>query len=152
MTLHPHAHMLSHVTPWTAACQAPLSMDFSRQEYWSGLPFPSPGDLPNPGTKSVSPALVGRFFTTEPPWKHPPSYLHWNRPPKMASTRVSGSGSKCVCEAGSPRHGGQCLPSGQLGPGKELLGEFWAQTWYWGQGRPPTNTLSLLELKVYQNL
>ena len=42
MTLHPHAHMLSHVTPWTAACQAPLSMDFSRQEYWSGLPFPSP--------------------------------------------------------------------------------------------------------------
>ena len=42
VTLHPHAHMLSHVTPWTAACQAPLSMDFSRQEYWSGLPFPSP--------------------------------------------------------------------------------------------------------------
>ena len=42
VTLHPHAHMLSHVNPWTAACQAPLSMDFSRQEYWSGLPFPSP--------------------------------------------------------------------------------------------------------------
>ena len=42
ITLHAHAHMLSHVTPWTAACQAPLSMDFSRQEYWSGLPFPSP--------------------------------------------------------------------------------------------------------------
>ena len=42
VTLHPHAHVLSHVTPWTAACQAPLSMDFSRQEYWSGLPFPSP--------------------------------------------------------------------------------------------------------------
>ena len=42
-TLHPHAHMFSHVTPWTAASQAPLSMDFSRQEYWSGLPFPSPG-------------------------------------------------------------------------------------------------------------
>ena len=40
--LHPHAHMLSHVTPWTAARQAPLSMDFSRQEYWSGLPFPCP--------------------------------------------------------------------------------------------------------------
>ena len=43
ITLQPHAHMLRHVTPWTAACQAPLSMDFSRQEYWSGLPFPSPG-------------------------------------------------------------------------------------------------------------
>ena len=42
ISLHPHAHMLSHVTPWTAAHQAPLSMDFSRQEYWSGLPFPSP--------------------------------------------------------------------------------------------------------------
>ena len=42
ITLHPHAHMLSHVTPWTAAHQAPLSIDFSRQEYWSGLPFPSP--------------------------------------------------------------------------------------------------------------
>ena len=45
ISLHPHAHMLSHVTPWTAACQAPLSMDFSRQEYWSGLPFPSPHNI-----------------------------------------------------------------------------------------------------------
>ena len=51
-------------TPWTAAHQAPRSMGFSRQEYWSGLPFPSPGDLPNPGIEPVSPALV--FFTTEP--------------------------------------------------------------------------------------
>ena len=42
ISLHPRAHMLSHVTPWTAARQAPLSIDFSRQEYWSGLPFPSP--------------------------------------------------------------------------------------------------------------
>jgi len=50
--------MLSHVrlfaTPWTAAHQAPLSMEFSREEYWSGLPFPSPGDLPNPGIEPVS--------------------------------------------------------------------------------------------------
>ena len=45
------------VTPWTVARQAPLSMEFSRQEYWSGLPFPSPGDLPNPGLKPGSPAL-----------------------------------------------------------------------------------------------
>ena len=44
-------------TPWTVAHQAPLSMGFSRQEYWSGLPFPSPGDLPNPGIKPRSPAL-----------------------------------------------------------------------------------------------
>ena len=45
ISLHPCVHMLSHVTPWTAARQSPLSMDFSRQEYWSGLPFPSPGVL-----------------------------------------------------------------------------------------------------------
>jgi len=54
-------------TPWVIACQAPLSMEFSRQEYWSGLPFPSAGDLPNPGIKLTSlksPALAGRFFTT----------------------------------------------------------------------------------------
>ena len=54
-------------TPWTVAYQAPQSMEFSRQEYWSGLPFPSLGDLPNPGTKPTSPALAGRSFTTEPP-------------------------------------------------------------------------------------
>ena len=48
------------------ACQAPLSTGFPREEYWSGLPFPPPGDLPNPGTESMSPALAGRFFTTEP--------------------------------------------------------------------------------------
>ena len=57
------------VTPWTIAFQSPLSMRFSRQEYWNGLPFPSPGDLPNPGIKLVSLALVSRFFATEPPGK-----------------------------------------------------------------------------------
>ena len=48
-------------TPWTGACQAPLSMEFSRKEYWSGLPFPSPGDLPDPGTEHGSPALQADF-------------------------------------------------------------------------------------------
>ena len=48
---------LTLVTPWTVACQAPWSMGFSRQEYWSELPFPSPGDLPNPGIEPQSPAL-----------------------------------------------------------------------------------------------
>ena len=47
----------SFVSPWTVACQAPPFMEFSRQEYWSGLPFPSPGNLPNPGTEPTSPAL-----------------------------------------------------------------------------------------------
>ena len=57
------------VTPWSVAQQAPLSMGFLRQEFWSGLPFPSPGDLPDPGIEPVCPALAGRFFTTEPPGK-----------------------------------------------------------------------------------
>ena len=91
----------------TAAHQAPLSMVFPRPEYWIGLPFPSPGDLPEPGIESASPALTGRFFTTDPlgsfqicsmrytvcfqlisPWRHAHSFknnidwlicfwLHW---------------------------------------------------------------------------
>ena len=56
-------------TPWTVAHQAPPSMGFSRQEYWSGLPFPSPGDLPNPGIKPRSPALQADALTSEPPGK-----------------------------------------------------------------------------------
>ena len=52
--------------PWTVVNQAPLLMGFSRQQYWSGLPFPSPGDLSNPGIEPVSPALAGGFFTIEP--------------------------------------------------------------------------------------
>ena len=51
-------------TPWTVACQAPLSMEFFKQEYWSGLPFPPPVGFPDPGMEVASPALVGRFFTT----------------------------------------------------------------------------------------
>ena len=57
------------VTPWTVAHQAPPSMGFSRQEYWSGLPFPSPGDLPNPGIEPTSPALQAYALTSEPPGK-----------------------------------------------------------------------------------
>ena len=53
-------------TPWTVASQAPLFMEFSRQEYLSGLPFPSPGDLPSPGIEPTSPVEAGRFFTTAP--------------------------------------------------------------------------------------
>ena len=71
-----HVCVLSHVqlfaTLWTEACQTPLSMESSRQEYWSGLPFPPPEYLPNPGIKPMSltsPALAGRFFTAESPGK-----------------------------------------------------------------------------------
>ena len=67
----------SLATPWTIVCQAPLSMEFPRQKYWSGEPFPSPGDLLDPEIKPKTPALTGGFFTTESPGKpwHP---LHRN--------------------------------------------------------------------------
>ena len=71
-----HACLLGRVwlfaTAWTIAHQAPLSIEFSRQEYWSGLPCPPPGDLPDPGVKHVSlmsPALAGAFFTTGTTWE-----------------------------------------------------------------------------------
>ena len=56
----------SSAIPWTVVCQAPLSMGFPRQEYWSGLPFPSPGDLPDPGIEPKSLALQADFFPAEP--------------------------------------------------------------------------------------
>ena len=65
------SHVRLFVTPWTASCQAPLSVGFSRQEYWSRLPCPSPGDLSNPGIEPeslMSPALAGRFFTASATW------------------------------------------------------------------------------------
>ena len=68
-----HCELLSHVQlfgiPWTVACQPPLSMGFSRQEYWSGLPFPPPGDLPDPGIEPESPALQADALPSEPPGK-----------------------------------------------------------------------------------
>ena len=70
--------MFSHVqffeTLWTIAHQASLPMGFPRQEYWSGLPWSPPGDLPDPGTESASPAVASRFFTAEPSGK--PRYLY----------------------------------------------------------------------------
>ena len=62
----------SFAAPWIVACLLPLSMEFPRQEYWSGLPFPPPGDFSDPGVKPASFALAGGFFTTEPPGK----FLH----------------------------------------------------------------------------
>ena len=64
--------VLLFATSWTGARQAPLSMEFSRQEYWGGLPFPPPGDLPDTGIEFeslASPALAGGFLTNEPPGK-----------------------------------------------------------------------------------
>ena len=66
------SHVRFFVTLWAVACQAPLSMGFSRQAHWSELPFPPPGDLPDPQIKPaslMSPASAGRFFTTSGTWK-----------------------------------------------------------------------------------
>ena len=63
------SHVRLFATPWTVAYQAPLSMEFSRQEWWNGLLFPSPGDLPNPGIEPGSPALQANALPSEPPGK-----------------------------------------------------------------------------------
>ena len=71
------SHVRLFVTLWTVDHQAPLSMGFSRQEYWSGLPCPPPGDLPNPKIEPaslVSPALAGGFFTSSAPWEAQQSF------------------------------------------------------------------------------
>ena len=60
------------MTPWTVACQTPLSIGFPRQKYWSRLPLPFPGHIPNQGIQDTAPALESGFFTSEPPGKHPP--------------------------------------------------------------------------------
>ena len=73
------------VAPWTVAHQTPLPVGFPRQEYWSGVPLLTPGDLPNPGIKPVSPALVGKFFTTVPPGKPSLILTKANTPPPFSS-------------------------------------------------------------------
>ena len=74
-------------TLWTIACQAPLSVEFSRQEYWSGLPCPPLGDLPNSGIEPTSPALARRFFTTSATWK--PLLKVVNSPQSICQGRFS---------------------------------------------------------------
>ena len=73
-----HSHVRLFATPWTVAHQGSLSMGFSRQKYWSELPFLSPGYLPNPGIEPTSlapPALAGRLFTTSTTWEAPLLHL-----------------------------------------------------------------------------
>ena len=68
------SRILVFATPWTVAHQAPLSMGFSMQEYWSGLPFPSSGELPDPGIEPRSPTLQADALTSEPPGKTQSTY------------------------------------------------------------------------------
>ena len=73
--------MADSTTLWTVVHQAPLSMEFSRQEYWSGLPFPSPGDLPDPGNEPGSPTLEAGTLTSESPGKPRPFRYDLNQIP-----------------------------------------------------------------------
>ena len=118
-------------TPWTVACQAPLPMGFFRQEYWSGVPFPYPGDLPNPGiepTSLTSPTQAGRFFSTSatcltilkiplatrrkgaglsPPITHCPGVgdTHGRAPSGSASRSASESGQQVLAPSSFPPQG-----------------------------------------------
>ena len=103
------SHVRLFVTPWTTARQAPLSMGFSRQEYWSGLPCPPPGDLPDPGIESASlmfTSLAGMFFTSSAIWEAPVSLWKW---------KVSESESHSVVSDSLQPHGlyNPCNSSGQ---------------------------------------
>ena len=95
----------SFAIPWTGAGQAPPSVGFSRQEYWSGLPFPSPGylpdpgNLPDPGIEPESPALAHGFFTTEPPEKlifHSGCFNKIPDDSAIGSPRTAGAGSSIL--------------------------------------------------------
>ena len=112
-------------TPGTVAYQAPLSLGFSREEYWSGLPLPSPGDLPNPGIKPASPALADKFFTTEPPGKPSVFLLFFEALSPICGNYVHMSLCMCVIiglwshlSHQSPRF---CLPS---------FSKHWHRAWH----------------------
>ena len=110
MSVFPHSTLLyicrrvsslavnrSFATSCTVAHQAPLSMGFSRQEYWSGLPFPSRGDLPDPGIESVSPALQADDLPTERPGK--PQHF-FSQTPKIIPGQSSASWHRSKCNRG----------------------------------------------------
>ena len=120
------------MTPWPVAHQAPPSIGFSRQEYWSGLPFPSPGNFPNPGIEPGSPALQANALTSEPPGKlvnklhHAPASRHTKRGRLRAgalsastakrsypTSEVRGSGREC--QACRCRNGQRSYPSQRSG-------------------------------------
>ena len=95
----------SFVTPWIVALQAPLCVGFSRQEYWSGLPFPSQEDLPDPGTQPmapVSPVLAGRHFTVEPHFSQlSRSMKSWDET-SLLGFPDSSVGKESACNVGEP--------------------------------------------------
>ena len=84
-----HSAVSDFATPGTVARQTPLSMGFSRQEYWSRLPFPSPGDLPDLGIQPMSLTLAGGFFTTSTSWEAQQDWWKFPPPPKKAAMETS---------------------------------------------------------------
>ena len=90
------------VSPQTVSPQTPLSKECSRQEYWSGLPFPTPGDLPDPGIKPVSPKLAGEFITTMPPGK--PTGESLGKCEKGSALKVSQGREALECAVDTKNH------------------------------------------------
>ena len=107
------------MTPWTVDHQAPLSMGFSRQEYWSGLPFPSPGDLPDPGIEPRSPALQADALTSEPSL-----YYTANRRGKGGSRDTGG-------EHGDGEGPSTLFPRGTAVKNSPAMQETWVQSLGW---------------------
>ena len=103
----------SFVIPWTVDHQAPLSMGFYQQVYWNELPFPSPGDLPDPGIEPLSPALAGGFFTSKPLHTRSQGTLRTPHPDKQKLSMGSDNGLKIVLNRikKRPEIFGPCLQS-----------------------------------------
>ena len=122
--LREHSVVSDSATPWTVAHQAPLSMGFSRQEYWSGWPFPPPGHLSDPGIEPVSPALQADSLPTEPPGKPSSPYFI-----NMFKNLFSWGGPCPWVEIG-PSFGGNISPS-EWARGFRREGQG---SWGWGCG------------------
>ena len=113
----------SFVTPWTVALHALLSIGFPKQEYWSGLPFSSPGDLPNPGIKPWSPALAGILFATKPPGK--PTFTGGTKKLQMTERKQGISSTGNLYTSDQSRH---TYREGLNGP--QNLGPNWLMRVY----------------------
>ena len=112
------SHVRLFVTQWTVAYQAPLSKGFSRQEYWSGLPFPSLGDLPDPGIEPRSPTLQADAITSEPPGK----IIDTRDASKVAAAAAAKSLQSCRT---------LCDPIDSTPPGSTVPGILQARTLEW---------------------
>ena len=130
MCVPSHSAVSHFATARTVARQAPLSMGFPRQDYWGGLPFPSRGDLPDPGIEPSSPAFAGRLFTTEPPGK---------------PTNRRGNGNRRKGKLGEGR--ASQVPGrdteGQVMKGSEERERLWMQSGHGHLGLPRTVSSSL---------